>query len=170
VSGGSSETPVCKRISHVPVNLGAAIGCCFFLNAAHILLCSFEGRMRRVNTGPSSSSVFGVNVTQLIKSTHQAEKIELTVSIARSFSQIRLARSQSVHVMTDALMTAAIDFEIELRNTILYHLSNVRSDFAQQLFSNASRNRSFSALPYRKNAKNASARRKRSSDATNHRH
>ena len=134
-------------------------------NAAHILRCSLRKVSDAHQCGSSFSSAFGVNVTQLIKSAHQAEKFEFTVSIAGSFEQIKLARSQSIHVMTDAMTTAAIDFQIELRDTIIYHLSKLRSDLARQHLSNPPRNRSFSALSHHKNAKNAPARRK-----TNHRH
>jgi hypothetical protein len=106
---------------------------------------------------------------QSIKSTNEPRHLELPAAIARSFTQLKLARSQSLLATTD-LSTAAIDYQIELRDTILYHLAEVRSDLARQLFGNAPRNRSLSANPNRKNITGSSARRLRRLNLINRKH
>ena len=107
---------------------------------------------------------------QSIKSTNEPRHLELPAEIARLFTQLKLARSQSLLATTDLSTAAAIDYQIELRDTILYHLAEVRSDLARQLFGNAPRNRSLSANPNRKNITGSSARRLRRLNLINRKH
>jgi hypothetical protein len=102
-----------------------------------------------------------LNVTQFVKSIYQPEQIELSASIAQSFNQLKLARSQSIQAMPDSSTAAAIDVQIELRNIILFHLREVGSAFVRQLSSSSSRTRLLSTLPHGKNSEGMSARRTR---------
>jgi len=97
-------------------------------------------------------------LTQLFNSARQTRKSGLPVSIARSIEQLKLARSQCSYGALDLSTAAAIEFEIELRNTILDHLGRVHSELAFQFFGNVSRNRPLAEIARRKSAKGASAR------------
>jgi hypothetical protein len=89
-------------------------------------------------------------VTQSIKSTRRHARLEISGVIADSFTRLELARSQSLY--TDLSSTAAIRFQIELRNIVLGLLGEVRSDLAHQMYGIATRDRSRPA-PHRKDVR-----------------
>jgi hypothetical protein len=97
-------------------------------------------------------------VTQLFDATIQVQRNTLPVSIARSLNQLNLARSQSLYAAPDLSTAAAIEFQIELRNAMLFHLGNIRSALARQLFCGMPRNRLLSEMTRRRSGKTPSAR------------
>jgi hypothetical protein len=105
-----------------------------------------------------------------MKSPKRSTNLKLPAAIARSFAQLRVARSQCLGPIADLSTVAAIDYQLELRDIILLNLGEVRSNLAREMVDAAPRSRPRLAFPKRQNVKRVTARRAHRYDRICYRH
>ena len=94
-------------------------------------------------------------MTQSIKSTGRFNDLDLTASLARCFTQLKLTRSRYSDLKLDLSTIAAVKYQLELCDLVLFYLAEVHSNLSSEMPSNVWR--PGSALPNRQNVEGVRA-------------
>jgi hypothetical protein len=86
-------------------------------------------------------------VTPLIKSPGGSQDLDLPAAITRSLIELRVARSHCLGPTGDLSTIAAVRYQLELRDTLLFNLAETRSNLARQMVGAALRGRPSLASP-----------------------
>ena len=96
-------------------------------------------------------------MTQSIKSTGRFNDLDLTASLVRRFTELKLTRSRCSVPKVDLSTIAAVNYQLKLCDLVLFYLGEVRSTLASEMPGNAWRSRPRSASPNRQNVKGVTA-------------